>query len=102
MVNLSLGGVETLRVTSGNNLNSEFFMLVATPSPVQLTAAVVGSQIQLTIPTQAGYTYKVMFTGSLTPPIAWSQVGSIPGDGTVHVVPETVTGLQGYYQVTAQ
>jgi len=103
MVDVSLGGVETLRVTSGNNLNTEFFMLVPTPLPVQLAATVAAGQIQISVPTQSGYKFTVMYTSSLTPPIHWTQVGSaIPGDGTVHVVPITLTGTQGYYQVLAQ
>jgi hypothetical protein len=102
MAVVSLGGKATLKVTSGNNLNTEFFMLVPAPLPVQLTASLVAGQIKISIPTETGYTYTVMFTGSLTSP-SWSQVGNpIPGDGTVQSVFESTTGLQGYYQVTAQ
>jgi hypothetical protein len=103
MAVIPLGGVETLRVTSGNNLNTEFFMLVGSPLPIQLAAAVAGGQIQISIPTQTGFKFTVWYTGSLTAPIHWTQVGGvITGDGTVHVVPLTLTGTQGYYQVQAQ
>ena len=103
MAVVSLNGLSTLRLTSGGNVNAEFLMLVAAPLPLQLLATVTAGQLQLTIPTEMGYTYTIQHAGSLTPPIGWSTVGiPIPGDGTVHVVPVSMSGTQGYYQVIVQ
>jgi hypothetical protein len=100
-VEVPLGGQATLRVTSGNNLNAEFLMLVPGPLQFSVSAAIVAGQVDLSFPTQLGHTYTVLVTSSLTAP-NWSPVGAaIVGDGTVHVVAETISGTQGYYTVQA-
>jgi len=100
---VGLGGKATLRLASGNNLNFEFFMLAPAPlQPFGISAVVTGSNIQISIPTQAGHSYTLWHTGSLLP-ASWSQVGgTLVGDGTVQVVPQSLTGYQGYYRVMAQ
>lgn len=102
MVTISLGGQQTLRVTSGGNVNAEFYMLVQAPPEFKVGVALAGGQVNLSIPTLSGYTYIVQYTSSLSP-AHWTQVGSsIIGDGAIHVVSETSGGTQGYYQVLAQ
>ena len=99
-----LGGVSTLRVTSGNNLNAEFFMLtpaVAPASAFKISASVSGGNIDISIPTLNGQNYTVWYAGSLSS-ASWTQVGgSITGDGTVHVFSQPSTTGQGYYKVKA-
>jgi hypothetical protein len=100
-----LGGKATLRVTSGNNLNTEFFMLVpavAAPLQLQLAAVRVGNQIQISLPTLSGTSYTLMYSASLTAP-HWTAVGSpLPGNGAVQSFTQATSGSQGYYQVVAQ
>jgi hypothetical protein len=99
---ISLGGKATLKVTSGNNINSEFFMLAVAPAPVILTATLVGGQLHISIPTQSGHSYQLLYSPSLNP-ASWSPSGGpITGDGSAHVVSESVGGQQGYYRVLVQ
>lgn len=102
---VQLGGQATLRVTSGNNLNAEFFMLAPASAPAlvfDISATEVGGNIQISIPTQTGHSYTLWTSGSLTAP-NWTQVGgAITGDGTVHVVSQSSASSQGYYEVIAE
>jgi hypothetical protein len=102
MVVASLGGQATLTVTSGNNLNTEFFMLVPASLPLTVTPTLVDGQLNLAFPTVSGKTYTVVTKSVLTAP-TWTQVGStIPGTGEVVNVPITISGTQGYYTVGEQ
>ncbi|HUD47340.1 MAG TPA: hypothetical protein VMR33_10940 [Candidatus Baltobacteraceae bacterium] len=103
MVVVSLAGKTTLQIVCGGpGVNEEFYMLV--PAPAQspqplLGASLVDGQLNISIPTQTGYSYQVYFSPSLSP-ASWTATGSpITGDGTTHVVVETMTGQQGYYEV---
>jgi hypothetical protein len=106
LVNVPLGGLATLRLTSGNNLNAEFLMLVpvATPTQFKVTASVVSGQINLAFPTVSGHSYTVLSSSSLTVPIAtWNVVGSpVSGTGDVVNFATPFTGAQGYYVVKMQ
>jgi fibronectin type 3 domain-containing protein len=99
---VSLGGLATLRVTSGGNIDPEFYMLTPTTTPIQLTAALAGNQIKIAIPTLIGHSYTLLSTTNLNTQI-WTQVGSaIVGNGAVQTVSEPATGQQAYYQVSVQ
>jgi hypothetical protein len=99
---VSLGGLATLTLTSGNNLNAGFMMLVPAPLQSKLTATLVSGQLNLAFPTVVGSTYTVVTKSDLTSP-TWTQVGStIPGTGAVVNVPITLSGTQGYYTVGVQ
>jgi hypothetical protein len=99
---VSLGGLATLKLTSGNNLNVGFFMLVPAPaSAFTVTPSLVSGQLNLSFPTASGYTYYVQYKSSLTG--TWTAVGSpTTGDGNTHTVTESLSGTQGYYQVVAE
>lgn len=75
------------------------------PAPLQsfgISAALVGNEIQVSVPTQAGHGYTVWQADSLQP-ANWTQVGgALVGDGTVQVVSQTASGGQEYYRVVAQ
>jgi hypothetical protein len=102
MVPVSLGGQATLRVTSGNNINMEFFLLAPAPLQFKVTPSLVAGQLNLSFPTESGKNYTVVYKSSLTA-ATWTPVGSaIPGNGSVTNVTEILTGTQGYYTVTAQ
>ncbi len=111
-VTIQLNGLATLRLTapanaapSGSGLNPLFFMLapaVLNASSFSIAASVVSGNIQISIPTQANHNYTLWYSSSLTAP-NWTQVGSaITGDGTVHVVPQSLSGANGFYRVVAQ
>jgi hypothetical protein len=99
---VALGGQATLTLTSGNNLNAAYFMLVPAPPQLQVTPSLVSGQLNLSFPTESGHTYKVVYKSSLSDP-TWTPVGSaISGNGSVTNVIESLTGTQGYYTVTVQ
>ncbi len=111
-VYVQLNGQETLKLTaptnatpSGGSLNPLLFMLAPAASPItpfNLSAALVGGNIRISIPTQIGHNYTLWYSSSLSS-TSWSQVGSaIPGDGTVHIVSQSAAGQQGYYKVIGQ
>jgi uncharacterized repeat protein (TIGR01451 family) len=84
-----------------NNV-SPSVVTVVTPSSFAVSASNVGGNIQISISTQIGVNYTLWHAGSL-PAASWTMVGTIiAGDGTVHVVPLSLTGSQGYYRVSAQ
>jgi hypothetical protein len=99
---VSLGGLATLTLTSGNNLNAGFFMLVPAPASAQLVPSVVGGQLNLSFATQVGHTYTVVYKSDLTSP-TWTPVGSpITGTGSSTNVTEALSGTQGFYTIGVQ
>jgi len=94
LATVSLGGVQTTRITSGNNLNVNFLMFVPTVVSVSssLTATVSGSTISLKFPTVSGHNYTVQFNSTLTGG-TWQTLGTpnLPGDGTTKTVTDTVS-----------
>jgi hypothetical protein len=99
---VQLGGQQTVRVTSGNNVNAEFFMLTVAPEPIILTATVLGNQVHISFPTQSGHSYQLLYSAGLSP-ASWSPVGgAVTGDGSSHSVNQPATGTQGYYQILVQ
>jgi len=110
-VYLQLGGKATLRLTApatatsaGNGLNPLFFLLSPAIQPAaafNISAAIAGVNIQISVPTQSGHNYTLLHAATLTGP--WTQVGGIiTGNGSVQVIPEPASSAQGYYRVTAQ
>lgn len=103
-VNVQLGGLATLRLTSGNNLNAECLMLVPAQlvqASFNLSAIEAGNQLQISIPTTSGFNYSLWYAPNLQ--ASWTSVLStnIPGDGTIHVVTQPLNNDQGYYRVTS-
>ncbi len=105
---LSLGGVETLKVTapSGSatgSLNSHFYMFVASSPSLSISVSVSGSTVSIKIPTQSGHSYTVYYSTSLNAP-NWKVLSSgITGDGTVKTVTDSTTGgAQRFYRVQVQ
>ena len=99
---VSLDGLATLRLTSGNNLNVEAIMLVQAPlAPFPITAAIVGPNIQISFPTLSNHNYTLYHASTLTG--SWTPVGSpIAGDGSVHSFLQPDSGAQYYYMIEAQ
>ena len=69
LATISLGGVQTVRLTSGNNANAHFIMLVpaAVSLSVNLSVSITGSSVSLKFPTVTGHNYTVQ---SMAPSLA--------------------------------
>jgi len=97
---LSLGGVETLQMTGDWNEHVNFFMLV--PFAPATTALISGPNIQLSFPTLTGLTYTVSWKNNLTDPV-WTQLGSsVPGNGAIQSVTDSLSHSQRFYRLTIQ
>jgi hypothetical protein len=92
------GSTNTLRLTSAGEANVNFLMLV---KPLQLTATLVGSSVNLAFPTQPGFGYQLQFKADASG--LWTNLGSvIQGDGTVKSVNDPVTASSRLYRVRVQ
>jgi hypothetical protein len=99
---VSLGGLATLTLTSGNNLNAGFMMLVPAPPTAQITPTLVDGSLNLSFPTAVGHNYTVVFKSTLTA-TNWTPVGSvIAGTGATTNVSVSLSGSQGFYTVGEQ
>ena len=96
---VNVGGTNTLRVTSGGNINANYLMLLAV-QPIKISATVTAGNVVVSFPTQAGQSYRVFSEPGITSGV-WTQVGSIGGDGTVKSVSTPETGSQQFYQVVS-
>jgi hypothetical protein len=101
LATVNLGGVQTLRLTSGNNLNAHFFMLVPVGPPI-LTASVNRPQIQVSFVSEPGHNYTVLYNTTLTGGTWQTLVSGIVGDGTVKTATDTITGATRFYKVQMQ
>ena len=106
LAKVSLGGLQTVRATSGGGLNAHFFMLVPVVAPVQIAASISGPNILLKFQTQDGKSYTVLFNSTLTGG-TWQALPSgngIPGDGTVKTVSDAVGvgPTQRFYKLQVQ
>jgi len=94
---VSLGGTNTLRVTSGGNVNANYLMLVPLQG-ITLSATRSGANVVVSFPTQPGVTCRVYSSTSLTSG-AWTLLSTVAGDGTVKSVSDPATSAQRYYRV---
>jgi hypothetical protein len=93
-----LGGVETLKMTSGNSANANYYMLVPVPSSASITTFLSGTNTVLSFPTQAGFTYLVVYKNSLQD-TNWKLLSVVAGDGTTKVVTDIVNNPQRFYRL---
>jgi hypothetical protein len=99
---LSLGGTNTFQMTGDYNENANFFQLVPLPQSVSLTASLSGTNIVLSFPTQAGFTYTVYYKNNLTDP-TWTQLGApVLGDGSIMSVLDGISESHRFYRLTIQ
>jgi hypothetical protein len=107
LATISLGGLKTVRVTSGGNANAHFFMFV--PAGVSLSQPITfsrnGSNLSIGFPTLTGHTYTVFYNTTLVGG-TWLPLGSpVTGDGTVKSVPDTLVpdpGSKRFYRLQIQ
>lgn len=95
---VTLGGVETLRATSGGNVNANYFMLVPVQG-ISLTAVHSGNNVGLSFATTIGSSYSIWEQTTLNG--AWTLLQTVAGDGTVKTVNIPAGGSQGFFKVTS-
>jgi len=103
---VSLGGVETLQAnnTTTADVNANFYMFVpavVAPQAVHLSVSRTGSTISIQFPTQSGFSYTVLYSGSLHP-ANWLTLTTISGDGTVKTATDTMGSSPRFYRVSFQ
>jgi beta-glucanase (GH16 family) len=99
---VSLGGINTLRATTlSGNANANFYLLAPAPAQVNLQAAVNGANATLSVPTQVGFSYLVLFKNNLTD-ANWKLLKILTGDGTTQLVNDTPGGAMRFYRVLIQ
>jgi hypothetical protein len=107
-VRVTLDGTQqTLQLDGSPNgslpeANVNFFMLVpTTPSP-KITATVTGNNINVSFPTQSGYSYQLLYKNNLTDP-TWTPIGgAVSGDWSVHSVGDTTGITSRFYRLQIQ
>jgi len=94
-----LGGTP---IAGHDEANVGFLMLVkVAPSP-KLTASGSGGGINVSFPTENGYTYQLQYKNNLSDPV-WTSVGvPVTGDGTVKSAGDSSTSSSRFYLVKVQ
>jgi hypothetical protein len=98
------GSLQILRMggTSGNEVNVNFLMLVATAPTPMLTATVSGGNVHISFPTQTGYTYQLQYKTNLTD-ASWTPLGGgLAGNGSVQTINDSAAGNSRFYRVEVQ
>jgi hypothetical protein len=96
---VTLGGTNTLRVTSGGNINANYFMLVPAQT-ITISAGKSGNNIHISFPTQLGANYRVFYNTTVSGG-TWSLLTTVGGDGTVKTVSDPATAAVRFYKVTS-
>jgi hypothetical protein len=77
-------------------------MLVRTAPTPTLTAIVSGGNVQISLPTQSGYSYQIQYKNSLTD-ANWTPLGSaINGNGSIQSANDSITGTSRFYRAQVQ
>jgi len=103
-VAVALGGVSTLKMAAGTSVNANFYLLVPASTPpanVVLAASLSGTNVVLSFPTIAGFTYTVLTKSNLTD-VTWNPLTSVSGDGSLKSVNEPATAAKRFYRLSIQ
>jgi len=95
LVDVTLAGTNTLRITGGDAANYNFFIL--TP-PLKLKANVSGNNFVMSFGTQPGFNYTVQSKTNLND-ASWNAVSTVSGDGTTKSVSDPKTGPRRFYRL---
>jgi hypothetical protein len=96
---VTLGGTNTLRVTSGGDCNCHFFMFVPVTG-IQVSASASGNNVLIKFPSALGQSYRVFSRSSLSSG-GWTLLTTVSGNGSVQSVSVPAAAGQQYYQVTS-
>jgi hypothetical protein len=97
---VKLGGVSTLRITTPTGLCYPNYFMLVPASGITLSATTVGSSVNISLPTQAGATYRVFYRANLTTG-NWILLNNLLGDGTRKSVSDPIGASQRFYKVTS-
>jgi hypothetical protein len=95
------GGTNTFQLsTPTGDCYPNYFMLVSA-SPIRLSAARSGHNINVSFPTRTGGSYRVFYRTNLTAG-SWTLLNSVSGNGSVESVTDsTAGGSPRFYKVTS-
>jgi hypothetical protein len=96
---VSLGGTNTLRLSTTGNANVNYLMLVPATG-IAVTAKRSGNTIEMTIPTQPGAFYRVFYKEELLPE-NWTLLTTLMGDGSPKTVNDPLSADSKFYQVVS-
>jgi hypothetical protein len=97
---VKLGGVSTLRITTPTGLCYPNYFMLVPASGITLSAATAGGSVNISLPTQAGATYRVFFRANLATG-NWILLNNLLGDGTRKSVSDPIGASQRFYKVTS-
>jgi hypothetical protein len=97
---VKLGGVSTLRITTPTGLCYPNYFMLVPASGITLSAAMAGSSVNISLPTQAGATYRVFYRANLNTG-NWILLNNLLGDGTRKSVSDPIAAGQRFYKVTS-
>jgi beta-glucanase (GH16 family) len=98
---VSLGGISTLRAMTSGNANANFFLLVPAPSPLQLLATQSATGVSVSVPTEAGFSYVVLYKNDLTD-ASWKVLRILSGDGSTQRLIDTAGQARRFYKVLVE
>lgn len=97
---VKLGGVSTLRITTPTGLCYPNYFMLVPASGITLSATMAGSSVNISLPTQAGATYRVFYRANLNTG-NWILLNNLLGDGTRKSVSDPIGTSQRFYKVTS-
>jgi hypothetical protein len=97
---VTLGGTNTLRISTTTGLCYPNYFMLVPASGITLSAARSGSNVSISFPTQFDATYRVFYRADLTTG-NWILLTTVLGDGSVKSVSDPLTGSQRFYKVTS-
>jgi hypothetical protein len=98
---VALGGVNTLKMISGDSLNANFYMFVPAPSSFSLSATLSNDNPVVSFPTQPGFNYMLVYKNDLAD-TWWKWLDVVAGDGTRKSISDTPGGQGRFYRAVVQ
>ena len=97
---VKLGGVNTLRITTTTGFCYPNYFMLVPAAGITLTASTAGNSVNISLPTQAGATYRVFYRANLATG-NWILLKNVLGDGTRKSVSDPIVTSQRFYEVTS-
>jgi hypothetical protein len=82
-------------------IDNVYFYNAATASSPTVSASVSSGNINITFPTQNGFTYTVQYSTNLTSGV-WQTLNAVGGNNSVQSVPDSTTNGNRYYRLSIQ
>jgi len=98
---VQLGGVGTLKMTSGDSLNANYYMFVPVPSRTLISITLGPGGPLLSFPTQPGFNYMLVYKNNLSDRY-WKFLSVASGDGTIKTLADASTASERFYAIVVQ